>query len=114
MEKDWNWITLHNDLGVKMINQSDEMSLLAIQGPLAAQAMQTLTDIDLKNMEYYSFKIGTFAGFDPIIVSATVIQEVVVLKFISPMQRLNLFGRLFSKRVNPTISNLQDWHQEIL
>ncbi len=71
MEKDWNWITSHNDLGVKMINQSDEMSLLAIQGPLAAQAMQTLTDIDLKNMEYYSFKIGTFAGFDPIIVSAT-------------------------------------------
>jgi aminomethyltransferase len=71
MEKDWNWITSHNDLGVKMINQSDEMSLLAIQGPFAAQAMQTLTDIDLKNMEYYSFKIGTFAGFDPIIVSAT-------------------------------------------
>lgn len=71
MEKDWNWINSHNDLGVKMINQSDEMSLLAIQGPLAAQAMQTLTDIDLKNMEYYSFKIGTFAGFDHIIVSAT-------------------------------------------
>lgn len=71
MEKDWNWITSHNDLGVTMHNQSDEMSLLAIQGPLAAKAMQTLTDIDLENMEYYSFKIGTFAGFDSIIVSAT-------------------------------------------
>ncbi len=71
MEKDWNWIAAHNDLGVKIINQSDEMSLLAIQGPNAAKAMQSLTDIDLESMEYYSFKIGTFAGFDNIIVSAT-------------------------------------------
>lgn len=71
MEKDWNWITAHNDLGVAMTNQSDGMSLLAVQGPNAAKALQSLTDIDLNAMEYYSFKIGTFAGFDNIIVSAT-------------------------------------------
>lgn len=71
MEKDWNWITAHNDLGVTMTNQSDGMSLLAVQGPNAAKALQSLTDIDLNGMEYYSFKIGTFAGFDSIIVSAT-------------------------------------------
>jgi aminomethyltransferase len=71
MEKDWNWISAHNDLNVQMTNQSDEMSLLAIQGPNVAKAIQTLTDIDLENMEYYSFQIGTFAGFDNIIVSAT-------------------------------------------
>ncbi|MCC7522073.1 MAG: glycine cleavage system aminomethyltransferase GcvT [Flavobacteriaceae bacterium] len=71
MEKDWNWITAHNDLGVTMTNQSDGMSLLAVQGPHAAKALQSLTDIDLNGMEYYSFKIGTFAGFDAIIVSAT-------------------------------------------
>lgn len=71
MEKDWNWISAHNDLGVAMTNQSDGMSLLAVQGPNAAKALQSLTDIDLNAMEYYSFKIGTFAGFDNIIVSAT-------------------------------------------
>ncbi len=71
MEKDWNWISAHNDLNVQMTNQSDEMSLLAIQGPNVAKAIQILTDIDLENMEYYSFQIGTFAGFDNIIVSAT-------------------------------------------
>ena len=71
MEKDWNWISAHNDLDVQMTNQSDDMSLLAVQGPNAAKALQSLTDIELNEMEYYSFKIGTFAGFDSIIVSAT-------------------------------------------
>ena len=71
IEKDWNWISSHNDLGVEMINASDDYSLLAIQGPKAAEAMQSLTSIDLANMPYYSFQIGDFAGLQNIIVSAT-------------------------------------------
>ena len=58
IEKDWNWISAHNDLGVDMQNLSDGYSLLAIQGPKAAEAMQSLTAIDLANMPYYSFQIG--------------------------------------------------------
>ncbi len=71
IEKDWNWISGHNDLGVKMTNLSDATSLLAVQGPKAAEALQALTDIDLKSMEYYTFKIGTFAGIKNVTVSAT-------------------------------------------
>lgn len=71
IEKDWNWISQHNDLGVDMANVSDELSLLAVQGPKAAQALQSLTDIDLAAMEYYTVKIGTFAGIENVIVSAT-------------------------------------------
>lgn len=71
MQKDWDWISQHNDLDVKMINSSDEMSLLAIQGPNAAKAMQSLTKVDLENMKYYTFEVGTFAGLDNIIISAT-------------------------------------------
>ncbi len=71
IEKDWNWISSHNDLGVEMINNSDAYSLLAIQGPKAAEAMQSLTNIDLINMPYYSFQIGEFAGVKDVIVSAT-------------------------------------------
>lgn len=71
IEKDWNWISSHNDLGVEMINNSDDYSLLAIQGPKAAEAMQSLTTIDLANMPYYSFQIGEFAGVKDVIVSAT-------------------------------------------
>ena len=71
MQKDWDWISGHNDLGVEMVNSSDSMSLLAIQGPNAAKAMQSLTEVDLENMKYYTFKIGKFAGLDDIIISAT-------------------------------------------
>ncbi len=71
IEKDWNWISQHNDLDVEMINSSDEFSLLAVQGPKAAAALQSLTSIDLAAMKYYTFKIGTFAGIDDVILSAT-------------------------------------------
>ena len=71
IDKDWNWISSHNDLGVAMTNASADYSLLAIQGPKAASAMQALTSIDLANMPYYSFQIGTFAGIENVIVSAT-------------------------------------------
>ena len=71
IEKDWNWIASHNDLGVDMQNLSDGYSLLAIQGPKAAEAMQSLTAIDLANMPYYSFQIGEFAGLKDVTVSAT-------------------------------------------
>jgi aminomethyltransferase len=71
IEKDWNWISKHNDLGVEMQDLSDSYSLLAIQGPKAAEAMQSLTSIDLINMPYYSFQIGEFAGVNNVTVSAT-------------------------------------------
>jgi aminomethyltransferase len=71
IEKDWNWISSLNDLGVEMENLSDEYSLLAIQGPKAAEAMQSLTDVNLKDMVYYTFTYGTFAGVENVMISAT-------------------------------------------
>jgi aminomethyltransferase len=71
IEKDWNWISKYNTFGVDMKDISDRTSLLAIQGPKAADALQSLTDIDLASMEYYTFKKGKFAGIDNVVVSAT-------------------------------------------
>lgn len=71
IEKDWNWIQQFNTANVEMHNISDQTSLLAIQGPKAADALQSLTDIDLASMEYYSFKKGVFAGVANVVVSAT-------------------------------------------
>ena len=71
VEKDWNWISQHNTFGVEMKDISERTSLLAIQGPRSAETLQSLTDIDLSGMEYYSFKKGTFAGIDNVLVSAT-------------------------------------------
>lgn len=50
---------------------SDRTSLLAVQGPKAAEALQSLTDFDLASMEYYTFKKGRFAGVDNVLISAT-------------------------------------------
>jgi aminomethyltransferase len=71
IEKDWNWISKHNTFGVEMKDISDKTSLLAVQGPKAAQALQSLTDIDLASMKYYTFKKGKFAGIDNVLISAT-------------------------------------------
>ena len=71
IEKDWNWISQFNTEGVPMKDISDRTALLAVQGPKAAEALQSLTDIDLGSMEYYSFKKGVFAGIDNVLVSAT-------------------------------------------
>jgi aminomethyltransferase len=71
IEKDWNWISQFNTEDVPMKDISDRTSLLAVQGPKAAEALQSLTDIDLASMEYYTFDKGKFAGIDNVIVSAT-------------------------------------------
>jgi aminomethyltransferase len=71
IEKDWNWISKYNDVGVEMKDISDRTTLLAIQGPKAAEALQSLTDVDLGSMEYYTFKKGKFAGVDNVVISAT-------------------------------------------
>ena len=71
IEKDWNWISSLNDLGVEMENVSDNYSLLAIQGPKAAEAMQSLTDVKLSEMVYYTFQHGAFAGVENVMISAT-------------------------------------------
>jgi aminomethyltransferase len=70
--KDWAWIRKANErFGALMEDISEGTSLLAVQGPKAAEALQKLTDIDLKSMEYYTFKVGHFAGYADILVSAT-------------------------------------------
>ncbi len=71
IEKDWNWISSHNTKNVEMRNLSDDYSLLAIQGPKAVEAMQSLTSVNLSEIKYYHFEVGPFAGIEYVIISAT-------------------------------------------
>ena len=72
IEKDWNHISKYNTrFGAQMRNLSDDYSLLAIQGPKAAEAMQSLTSVDLKAIPFYHFVVGDFAGIPYVIISAT-------------------------------------------
>lgn len=72
IEKDWNHISKYNEkFGAKMTNSSDEMSLLAIQGPKAVETLQKLTETNLSEIPYYHFTVGKIAGIDDVIISNT-------------------------------------------
>ena len=71
IEKDWNWIQSKNDVGAKMHDLSEVYSLLAIQGPKAIEAMQSLSSHDLSEIKFYNFIVGDFAGIEHVIISAT-------------------------------------------
>ncbi|MDF0708630.1 glycine cleavage system aminomethyltransferase GcvT [Flagellimonas okinawensis] len=72
IEKDWNHITKYNEaVGAVMRDISDDYSLLAIQGPKAVDAMQSLTSVDLSSIKFYNFVVGDFAGIEHVIISAT-------------------------------------------
>ncbi len=71
IEKDWNWISSQNDMGVTMTNASDDTCLFAVQGPKAVDTLQLLTDIDLSEIRFYHFTRGTIGGIDNVIISAT-------------------------------------------
>ena len=71
IEKDWNWIESHNTMNAEMKNISEGYSLLAIQGPKAVEAMQSLSSVDLAGIKFYNFVVGDFAGIENVIISAT-------------------------------------------
>jgi aminomethyltransferase len=71
IDKDWEWCNRQNKMGAVLYNASDEIAQLAVQGPLALKAMQTLTDTPILDMEYYTFKKVTFAGVKDVILSTT-------------------------------------------
>ena len=71
IEKDWDWIALHNTQSAELQNISDKTCLLAVQGPNAIKIVQPLTDVDIMNLKYYTFVRGRFAGVDNVLISAT-------------------------------------------
>lgn len=71
IEKDWDWIKQHDEWETQMTNASEDYSLFAIQGPKAIEAVQSLTDVNLNELKFYTFTIDTFAGQAEVIISAT-------------------------------------------
>ena len=71
IEKDLAWINKHNSFSCTIDNQSNNYSLLAVQGPKATEALQALTDVDLSAIKFYHFEVAPMAGIDFVIISAT-------------------------------------------
>ena len=76
INKDWEWCVRHAGrfnlkVGRDLVNSSDNIAQLAVQGPLALKAMQKLTVESVTDMEYYTFKVIDFAGISNVIFSTT-------------------------------------------
>jgi glycine cleavage system T protein len=76
IEKDWNWIVEQGKAfgftpGKEIYNASDEICQLAIQGPLAMQVIQKITEETITDMEYYTFRKVNVAGIKNAILSTT-------------------------------------------
>ena len=72
IDKDWNWIVAQKaDFDVQLENISDEMALIAVQGPKAVEIVQLVTNIDVGKIPYYHFERGMVANVPNLIVSAT-------------------------------------------
>ena len=70
--KDWEWINKQNiNFNSLIVNLSDKLSLLAVQGPKAQALCQKFTSEDLSLLPNYSFIISSFAGIENIIISKT-------------------------------------------
>jgi glycine cleavage system T protein (aminomethyltransferase) len=70
-DKDFAWIVGHQaGFEVEVENQSDAYSQLALQGPLAQEVLQPLTDVDLAGMKSFHWANGSVAGI-PTLVSRT-------------------------------------------
>ena len=68
-EKDYRWIVEHNRENATVENASDEISMLAVQGPNATALLQKLTPVDLSRVPYYHFVTGEMAGIKEVIIS---------------------------------------------
>ncbi|MFP4041330.1 MAG: glycine cleavage system aminomethyltransferase GcvT [Bacteroidia bacterium] len=71
LKKDWDWYNKQNTMGAEIEDASDQMSLLAVQGPKALPTLEKLTDENLAEMKPFRFKIGNLAGVDDVIISST-------------------------------------------
>lgn len=65
-DKDFDWMKKNNSFGVELSDESDEYSLLAVQGPNSKLAIQKICDKPL-DMEYYHFFFANVAGIEMIV-----------------------------------------------
>ena len=71
IKKDFEWIESHNTMNADLKNRSDKIGLLALQGPNSISILNKLTEEDVSSIGFYRFEIGTIAGEENIIISAT-------------------------------------------
>ena len=70
-QTDWDWLMQHSEhergRGLLMVDRSDELALLALQGPKAAEVLAPHFSGDLLALRYYGFSEGAAFGRDALV-----------------------------------------------
>jgi len=69
IQKDYDWLSSHAPNNVYLENISDDISLIALQGPNAREHLSSFTDVNL-DMPFYTFEEGTLMEY-PVMISRT-------------------------------------------
>lgn len=70
LDKDWDWCVKNaQGMDVELTNISDEINLLAVQGPKSRETLQKLTDADMseENLAFYHYQLAKVAGVEMIL-----------------------------------------------
>ena len=63
LEKNFDWLMAHKRDDVNIIDLSEKIGLIALQGPKSRQIIDPLVDININKMNYYRFAVATIDGF---------------------------------------------------
>ena len=66
-DKDYEWMKKNNEFDVEIVEESDEYTLLAVQGPDSKKVIQKICDADLESLDYYHFLQSKCVGVDMIV-----------------------------------------------
>jgi aminomethyltransferase len=92
-QKDFDWLSAHA-AGADVKNESDDWAQLALQGPLAAQLLQRLTNVNLSVLRSYRFAKGEVAGIPCLVARTGYTGEDGFELFCPPQDAARLWGEL--------------------
>ena len=68
LDKDYDWVMENAEgMDVEITNVSDEISLLAVQGPKSLDTLRKIAETEMDDIEFYNYKFGKLAGHDMIL-----------------------------------------------
>lgn len=62
IRKDFEWLETHNGSAALIEDESDQTTLLALQGPQSLEVIEKLADRSATDIGYYRFRVRTVAG----------------------------------------------------
>jgi len=71
IDKDFNWLSTENRFNCEIVNESDNYSILAVQGPQSKDLLSQITNGNINQLKYYNFFIGSIKDIDNVIISRT-------------------------------------------